>query len=233
MIAKNQSLIFDGVTLDMRHSRRWKTAQYFEKRWWKRYLKQKPKDQYLTWKKAYWKNFLNDYQDVIPVLDGTRVLDAGCGPAGIFTVLEKSNVTALDPLLHDYDNELDHFNFNDYPAIDFIESKIENLNENGQFETIFCMNAINHVQDIRRALVVLSRCLTPGGSLVITVDAHKYKFLQSMFRFIPGDILHPHQFDQSGYVGLCVEAGLEVQQTVKLQKGNIFDYLMLIAINQK
>ena len=43
-----------------------------------------------------WTNFLADTGYTIPV--NSICLDAGCGPAGIFTILNEQQVTALDPV---------------------------------------------------------------------------------------------------------------------------------------
>jgi len=213
----------------MKYSNRWHTAQYFEIRWWKRYLKSKSVTDYLAWKKEYWHNLLNILKEDIPSLEGCKILDAGCGPAGIFTILEKNEVTAIDPLLNDYDKDLDHFSFNDYPNIRFITTTIEEFEPDILFDVIFCLNAINHVRDIQGSLSQMANCIAPGGILIMTVDAHKYRPLKSLFKWIPGDILHPHQLNQAGYIRLLKKIGLSIQQTMKLKKGNIFDYSLIIA----
>ena len=83
---------------------RWKIAQSAEIRWWQRYLKRKPAADYLQWKSAYWKTFL--HQIGLKVKASENVLDAGCGPAGVFMVLKDQKVDAVDPLLDQYDKKL-------------------------------------------------------------------------------------------------------------------------------
>jgi 2-polyprenyl-6-hydroxyphenyl methylase/3-demethylubiquinone-9 3-methyltransferase len=39
-------------------SLKWKIAQFFEIRWWRNYLSEKSKDEYLAWKRNYWQQFL-------------------------------------------------------------------------------------------------------------------------------------------------------------------------------
>ena len=81
----------------MAASRRWKVAQKAEIGWWKRYLKKKPVGDYIEWKRKYWTEFLSSVSDVIDVDQDHEILDAGCGPAGIFIILEGNKVTAIDP----------------------------------------------------------------------------------------------------------------------------------------
>mgnify|MGYP000653264023 CR=1 FL=1 len=56
---------------------RWHIAQFFEIRWWRRYLKHRDKSGYLNWKRGYWLDFLQKSDLQLP--PGARVLDAGCG----------------------------------------------------------------------------------------------------------------------------------------------------------
>ena len=87
---------------------RWKIAQWFEQRWWKSYLADKNPQDYLDWKKSYWKVFIAKLDLEHP--NEKAILDAGCGPAGIFIHLEGNQVTATDPLIDGYEKHLDHFN---------------------------------------------------------------------------------------------------------------------------
>ena len=97
---------------------RWRIAQFCELRWWRRYLSRREKTGYLDWKRRYWLDFLQKSAVLLP--PGARVLDAGCGPAGIFTVLHDQATDALDPLLADYEKHLDHFSRADHPQVRFL-----------------------------------------------------------------------------------------------------------------
>ena len=68
----------------------WKIAQSAELRWWKNYLKDKDPDDYKKEKLAYWKKVLAPLDSLVSNIEGLDVLDAGCGPAGIFMALDKS-----------------------------------------------------------------------------------------------------------------------------------------------
>lgn len=207
---------------------RWRIAQFFEMHWWRRYLSGKDKAVYLEWKKSYWKNLLQQTDWHIP--NGARVLDAGCGPAGIFTILEGKEVEALDPLLDEYEKSLAHFQRDDYPWVRFFTMPLEDFKTHEPFEFVFCLNAINHVSNLDASLRSLVRCLQPGGRILMTVDAHNYAFLRQIFQWIPGDILHPHQFDLAAYVSMLEQRGLKVERTVLLKKECVFSYYALLAV---
>ena len=122
-----------------------------------------------------------------------RVLDAGCGPAGIFILLhDRQQVTALDPLLPRYER-LPIFSQSDYPDVQFRQQSLENTSLAGAFDTIYCFNAINHVADWAASLDTLTRLSRPGTVLVLTSDVHRYAWLLPLFRALPGDALHPQQ----------------------------------------
>ena len=108
-------------------------------------MSDKNPEEYITWKIDYWKQLLKELSDVLPLQKGASVLDAGCGPAGVFIALEKCNVKAVDPLLDSY-KTLPHFQPEKFPNVHFETNEIESLSNSEQFDTVFCLNAINNVR---------------------------------------------------------------------------------------
>lgn len=206
---------------------RWKLAQFFEIRWWHHYLRNKDVSTYLDWKKAYWRDFLKHAGMEVPL--GACVLDAGCGPAGIFMVLDGRQVEALDPLLGQYERELAHFKRTDYPNVRFVESPLESFEPPKLYDWVFCLNAINHVADLKRCFDRLAALTAPGGTIAISVDAHNYPWLKHLFRAIPGDVLHPHQYDLKEYESLLDNKECRIVRTLCLKKEMIFGYYLLVA----
>jgi 2-polyprenyl-6-hydroxyphenyl methylase/3-demethylubiquinone-9 3-methyltransferase len=201
---------------------RWKIAQAAELRWWKNYLKNKSVSSYLSDKKNYWKSVLRE-MEVVPK-SGNKILDAGCGPAGIFTILEDYEVDAIDPLLEDYELSLPHFNRKTYPNVQFFNTTIEGFKPSQTYDLIFCLNAINHVDNLNKSLDNLFLALSEGGKLILSTDTHKHAFLKPIFKAIPGDILHPHQYDLEEYREMLLKRGARIEKEICLKKGNIFDY---------
>ena len=114
---------------------RWMIAQFFEIRWWKRYLDHQEVDDYLTRKKAYWNQILS----ICPfqASHGDHILDAGCGPAGIFMNLQSYEVDAVDPLIGQYEQHLAHFSQKSYPNTRFHESPIEEFEVKKTYDIVF------------------------------------------------------------------------------------------------
>jgi 2-polyprenyl-6-hydroxyphenyl methylase/3-demethylubiquinone-9 3-methyltransferase len=200
---------------------RWKIAQWAEIRWWKRYLSKKTPEDYLAQKAAYWQRVMKELGIAVP--PGSTVLDAGCGPAGIFMVLDGAAVTAIDPLLERY-QALPHFQPARYVGVAFRQMALEDLEEGAMYDYVFCLNVINHVADMPLVLLRLWQALKPAGTCWLSVDAHRYPVLQPVFAAIPGDVLHPHQYTLSQYEAQVKRAGFSILRKQLLKPGGLFDY---------
>ena len=208
---------------------RWKTAQFFEVRWWRFYLSGKNKQEYLRKKKLYWQRLLDSISDVAPINEQDKVIDMGCGPSGLYIVFRGNNITAVDPLIEQYEAKLEVFSRADYPNVKFICSSIEDYEPVENYDYVFCMNAINHVADIRHGYAQLAKIAGSTGKIVVTIDAHNYSFMKAIFRIGWGDILHPHQYDMSEYTGFLAQQGFKVCKTIRLEKGLIFNHYLQVA----
>ncbi len=206
---------------------RWKIAQAAEIRWWQRYLHQKDEKDYLRWKQAYWRQMLSRLE--VQLQPAERVLDAGCGPAGIFSILNNQRVTALDPLLDTYATKLPHFNPGAWPNVQFVNQPIETFAIDEPFDHVFCLNAINHVADLNVAMDALVSCCKAGGQLILSIDVHNFQLLKSLFRLFPGDVLHPHQHDLDDYKKMLALRHCSIHQEVLFKKAFIFNYYVLVA----
>jgi SAM-dependent methyltransferase len=248
-------------------SLRWKIAQWFELRWWLRYLSSKDKEKYYSWKKQYWNNLLDQIADVLPYKDAGSIADLGCGPAGIFIVFgpqtpeggfntnSHARATAVDPLLDVYEQKLPFFDKKDFPYTTFINQKLEDFSvstpkapEEGlntiegwllksplgdlgveKFDIVFCMNAINHVADIDRAYNRMIDAAKAGGYIVVSIDAHNHSFFKKLFRLIPGDILHPHQYDLDEYCDFMTKGGCTILKKLLVKKEFFFSHYVVVG----
>lgn len=212
------------------NSWKWRLAQWAEIRWWKNYLGAKEMDIYLQKKKQYWKEVLLKLH--LSIDTDATVLDAGCGPAGIFIVLEKQSVKAIDPLLTQYQLQFPSL-FEQYgPNIHFEAIPVESFQSEELFDQVFCFNAINHVDHIELALEKLFGVLKPGGSFCISIDVHRYLLLKKVFQWIPADILHPHQFTLGEYQEMIRRFPVVVTSQICLKPGKIFDYYAILGYKQ-
>lgn len=208
---------------------KWSIAQKAEAQWWQNYLQGKDVAAYHAWKKNYWQGVLDKIAGVCPVKSGMQVLDAGCGPAGLFMQLPHCAVDAVDPLIDNYNANLPHFKTADYPYVTFFNTPMEQYATEKKYDIVFCMNAINHVIDIRHSYSLLGKWVKPGGKLVVTIDAHNYKFFKYLFRCIPGDILHPHQYDLNEYAAFITSNEFHMLFTEKLKTEFFFNHYIQVA----
>jgi len=233
-------------------SARWQIAQWFELRWWRRYLSGKDKVQYYAWKKKYWNDILAQIADVLPYKELGSIADLGCGPAGIFIAFtpkppeggfntgpqtpkggfntnSQCRVTALDPLLDTYERTLPFFDKNDFPYTTFINQKLEDFQPSEKFDIAFCMNAINHVADINLAYDRLVNATKNNGYLVVSIDAHNHSFFKKLFRLIPGDILHPHQYDLEEYCDFMTARGCNILKKQLVKREFFFSHYVVVG----
>lgn len=224
---------------------KWKVAQWFELRWWRGYLRGKDKAEYLAWKREYWGGILEKCGVSAEsrggdsaggaLNDNKTICDLGCGPAGVFIALPNIKVTAVDPLIDAYEKQTPFFSKSDYPNVKFVKSTIEDfetfevLKTSDVYDVVFCMNAINHVHDIEKGFEKLAAVCATGGTLVVSIDAHNYSFFKYLFRLIPGDVLHPHQYDLEEYKAFIEKQGMRIVKTELLKQERIFNHYLLVA----
>lgn len=222
-----------GYPIFNMYNLKWQLAQFIELRWWKQYLRKKDKNEYLNWKKQYWQNLLEKIKAHLMLPQNAALLDAGCGPAGIFIALPKQyQIDAIDPLLMRYEQNLAHFNKNEYEHVHFEAITIEQLAKQQHYNAIFCLNAINHVANLSLCLDKLNDALKKEGTLFISIDTHNYAFFKQLFRLLPGDMLHPHQYDLEDYKNMLTARNIQIIDTICLKKAFLFDYHLIIGKKQ-
>lgn len=204
---------------------RWKIAQFFERKWWQRYMKNKDSVEYLHWKKDYWRGLIADFNYEPGDFKGP-ILDVGCGPAGIFTIFAEAETVGVDPLIESYveDGILVK---EDYPRVKFISKAYEDYQPTIKYRTVFCLNAINHFKDIDFSFKHLREMTEINGTIFLSIDAHKYRFLKRVFAFLQFDILHPHQYTLEEYEEFLRVNRLEVVNKHLKEKHSMFDYWVL------
>jgi len=210
---------------------KWQLAQSAERKWWKHYLKTKDTQSYLSWKKAYWKNLLDQTGIDFDQYSGERVLDVGCGPAGVFIQLTHFKMDAVDPLLDYYNSQLAQFSYDLYPNVAFSAQPFETFSPPQKYKLIFCLNAINHFTHLEKSALKIVNSLDDEGCLIVSNDTHNYKLIKLLFRLFPGDILHPHQMDQQDCFELFMDkpsANMSLVTNHYMKKGVLFDHQLMV-----
>jgi 2-polyprenyl-6-hydroxyphenyl methylase/3-demethylubiquinone-9 3-methyltransferase len=208
-------------------SLRWRIAQKLELAWWRCYLTRRPSAAYLEAKKRYWQRLLNTAG--LALRPGSRILDAGCGPAGIFLVLYGHEVVAIDPLIAAYSTYLPVFEPARYPWVVFRACRLEDFADASGFDLACCMNAVNHVEDWEGCLRQLHQLLRPEGRLLLSVDVHRRKGWQRLLQGSGADLLHPHQHRQEEYLTFLGKLGFKDLSFHRIRAGKVFDHVLISA----
>ena len=150
---------------------KWKTAQEHEAEY---FISGKNKQWGTPHSLKYWIDFL--WLDEIQAED--RGLEVGCGPNGMWRFAK--NVTGLDPL--DYS----HLSGN------FIQAKAEKIPfPDSEFDFVVCCNALDHMENPKRAMKEIIRVTRPSGIIVLWTNIFPL-WLSKIFSKL--DSTHPYHF---------------------------------------
>jgi len=134
---------------------------------------------------------------------GRRVLDAGAG-IGTFSELASPGreVVALEP-----DPELAAVlkrRFAGRTDVTVAEGAAEDVE--GRFDSVVCLNVLEHIPDDVGALKRFHEVLVPGGRLLLLVPAHP-----SLFGSIDRAVAHERRYDKGGLRSQLVRTGFAVE----------------------
>jgi hypothetical protein len=131
--------------------------------------------------------------------------------------------------LDEYATTIPFFNKQDYSGTHFITQSMEDFSSLEKFNLVFCMNAINHVHSMDKAFDVVVGSAQQNSNIVVSIDAHNFSFFKFLFRLIPGDILHPHQYDLKEYSSVFGKQKLCDRTSVCIKQEFFFNHYVLVA----
>jgi SAM-dependent methyltransferase len=139
---------------------------------------------------------------------GTRILDAGCGTGHTTLELlrESYDVTAIDnseDLIAFTKTIIEKRGFNaNVLQLDLTESAV--LGEN-RFDTILCLDVLEHINDDRMAMENLYKILNINGTIIISVPAIKY-----LYGIRDKKMGHFRRYDRGELIEKLKESGFDV-----------------------
>jgi SAM-dependent methyltransferase len=166
---------------------------------------------------------------------GQRILEVGCGVGGIVALLgPRERIVGLDvdPEVLGFARE----RFADRPECRFALGDIATFSDAElaelaaeRFDTIVCINALEHMQDDIGGLRAFERVLTPGGTLALLMPAHnalygpydaldghwrRYdkRYLRTLLRHTRFSELRMHYFNVAGAIGWWLQYRLLERQ---------------------
>jgi len=134
---------------------------------------------------------------------GERVLDVGAG-IGTFSELASDGraVVALEP-----DPELApalRRRFEGRPNVTVVEGTVEDVG--GEFDSIICLNVLEHIRDDVTALRRFHDLLVPGGRLLLLVPAHP-----ELYGTIDRTVAHERRYRKHDLNARLRSVGFEVE----------------------
>ena len=158
------------------------------------------------WKKLY-REYLSTFFEISDSFPESVVVDVGCGPVGIISVIKAREKVGIDPLIDEYKKIFDM-----EPDVRYINAKGEDIPlQDGYADFVFCVNTLNHVQNPEKVLSEIARILKPGGKLYF--DVHNN----------PISVGHPHAFTQES-VQVLLKRHFKVERTIEQDEMKSISY---------
>lgn len=170
--------------------------------------------------------------DVFPLVPDRagRVLDVGGGVGATSAALKRdgraSHVTLIDLVAEDYDPAVDAAYSGDLEDPALLERAIA---ETGPFDTVLCLDVLEHLRDPWQVVATVHKGLAPGGRLIASIPNVRNIALvwplvmQGRFDLDDSGILdrtHLRWFTRSSAIALMGSSGLEIERVIdKLRAG--------------
>jgi SAM-dependent methyltransferase len=155
---------------------------------------------------------------------GQRVLEVGAGTGNLTQFLRDRDVVVATDVDPDYVELLrrrfENSSNVDVTTFDLAAPIPPDLGEQ-RFDTIICLNVLEHIADDRGALTRLRELLQPGGRLLLLVPAHR-----QLYGTIDEAIGHHRRYERQDLVRLLGECGLEVESDIHVNATSIPGWLL-------
>lgn len=134
---------------------------------------------------------------------GSRALDLGAG-VGTFTerLAGQCDVVALEPDPTFVAQLERRFSGNTRVAV--VHGDVETARTLGSFDTVLCLNVIEHIADDAASLSTIAEVLRPGGFALVLVPAHR-----ALFGEIDRNVGHERRYDRRLAADRMRAAGLK------------------------
>jgi len=147
--------------LDIQSEKKNKAALEF----WKTRLSTKGGVPY--WRKLYFELYCHYLSISKESLSGKVVVDVGCGPHGAISCFDAKLKYGIDPLVNRYQQLFDLSN----QDVVYLACGAEKMPiMDGSVDSVISRNAIDHVDNITKAVNEINRILRQGGEIILSVN---------------------------------------------------------------
>ena len=141
---------------------------------------------------------------------GDRVLEVGCG-VGNFTrfLRDREHVVATDNnerYLASLRAAFERFDHLQVRRVDWSDPELADLRAD-RFDTVVCLNVLEHIEDDDAALATFARLLEPGGRLVLQVPA-----MRALYGEIDRAIHHYRRYERGDLVAQLQGHGFTIEE---------------------
>ena len=163
------------------------------------------------------------WQQIAPYV-GERVLEAGCGPGAITKYLLRAKLVVACDYDRQYVAGLER-QYGDQPGfrvrlVDLAAPDWDGL-ERERFDTIVCMNVLEHLRDDALTLRRFADVLDPGGRLILLVPANRW-----LYGTIDAAVGHHRRYELPSLSRLLQRSGFEVEQIRYLNPTGVAGWLV-------
>ncbi len=170
---------------------RWQEAQHLEE-------SQATTDEVRQWvevRKDTWANFVAYLRRAGYLTNPRRVLDIGGKYTTVFLALREGERYAVDPVyLSMFEQHPFLQDVEELKGVHFLAMPAEEIQEVGSFDTIFCINMLDHMAVPQQLVDTIDALLTPGGNLILVIDCYADRLVREIVRRFDVDVPHPHHF---------------------------------------
>jgi SAM-dependent methyltransferase len=144
------------------------------------------------------------YERIAPFV-GQRVLEVGCGIGNMFQFFaDRERVVGID--IDPKQVAMIKKAFKGKENIRFAVEDIEKIDvkkyAREKFDTIICLNVLEHIRNDAKALRIFQRILAPGGTLVLQIPAHKF-----LYSTLDRGLSHFRRYTRKGLLSKTMRAG--------------------------
>lgn len=138
---------------------------------------------------------------------GHQILEVGCGMGNLSFYLQHfGDLSCVDIS----DLYLAHMKI-DYPNLhfyqfDIVDERIKSLKDK-KFDTIICVNVLEHIENDKKALQNMFEILQPGGRLLLYVPAGRF-----LYGSIDKNLSHFRRYDKKSLERLLIEVGFKIEK---------------------